>query len=247
MVEEGAIDDADAVFGLHCWSTLPVGTVGFKSGEAMASADMFTINVKGKGSHGADPGAGVDPIVAASYITTAFQSIVSRETNPWDQAVVTVARINSGLSSNVIPETAVMEGTFRALGEKVRLRLRDGIERIATLTAQAHRAFAEVSFSPDSYPILFNDEAMTKFARDTAESALGSSRIVDLKSPTMGAEDFAFYLQKKPGSFLFVGNNASADESSPNLHSPYFNFNDDALPTSIETMATIAMRFLEGA
>ena len=213
----------------------------------MASADMFTIDVKGKGCHAADPGAGVDPIVVAAHITTALQSIVSRETNPWDAAVVTVARIDSGFASNVIPETAVMEGTFRALREKVRLRLRDSIERIVTLTAQAHRASAEVTFSPDCYPLLYNDEAMTKFARDTAESALGSDRLVDLKYPTMGAEDFAFYLQKKPGSFFFVGNNPSKTEPSPNLHSPHFNFNDDALPTSIELMGRMAIRFLEDA
>ncbi len=246
MVEEGAIADADAVFGLHCWPTLPVGSVGFKSGAAMASADMFIINVTGKGCHAADPGAGVDPILVAAHITTALQSIVSRETNPWDAAVVTVARINSGFASNVIPETAIMEGTFRALSEKVRLRLRDSIERIATLTALAHRARAEVIFSPDCYPLLYNDEAMTKFVRDTAESALGSERLIDLKYPTMGAEDFAFYLQEKPGSFFFIGNNPSDTEPYPNLHSPHFNFSDDALPTSIELMSAVAIRFLAG-
>jgi len=245
IVEEGVLDGVDGVFGLHCWPTIPVGQVGFKSGAAMASADFFHITVRGKGAHGADPGAGVDPIVVASHITIALQNIASREVDPWKAAVVTVASVHSGNATNVIPETAVLEGTYRALDEDVRRHVGEAIERIARLTAEAHRAEADIVFGHDSYPVLVNDAAMTEFARETARETFGESSIRDLKYPTMGAEDFAFYLQKIPGSFLFLGVNPSDTERYPNLHSPRFNFNDDALPLGVELMSRLAIRFLE--
>ena len=245
IVQEGLLDDVDAVFGLHCWPTLAVGTVGFKPGAAMASADTFTIRITGKGCHGADPGAGVDPIMVASYIVTALQTLVSREMNPWEPSVVTIARIEAGFASNVIPETATMDGTFRALTPKVRARLHEGIERIAVHTAEAHRATAMVHFHEATYPPLHNDPAMTAFARTVAQDAFGDDAPVDIKVPTMGAEDFAYYLEKRPGCFLFLGNNPSKTEPYPALHNPRFNFNDDALPYGMELMARIAIDYLE--
>jgi amidohydrolase len=245
MVNEGALDGAQGVFGLHCWPTIPVGKVGFKSGSAMASGDFFFITVRGKGCHGADPGAGVDPLIVASYITVALQSIVSREIDPWHPAVVTVARIDGGFASNVIPETAKIDGTFRALDARTRSKLFEAIERIATLTAKAHRAEAEIAWGNDPYPPLVNDDAMLAFSRDVTRETFGEASVLDLKHPTMGAEDFAFYLEKVPGAFLFLGNNPSATEPYPPLHSPHFNFNDDALPIGVEMMANVALRFLE--
>lgn len=247
IVEEGLLDDVQAVFALHGWPSLPVGAVGIKSGPAMASADFFRIDIAGKGCHGGDPAAGIDPVVVASHITTGLQNIASREINPWDPVVVTVARIQAGTTSNVIPENAFIEGTFRALDEKVRHKIFDALERIAENTARAHRATAEVSFLGHPYPPLHNDEAMSLFARDTIVDAFGKDNLAEPEHPAMGAEDFAFYLQKTPGAFLFLGVNPRDDEAHPPLHSPHFNFNDDALATGIELMSRLALGFLKRA
>lgn len=246
IVEEGILNGMDAVFGMHCWPTLPVGVVGVKDGAAMASADFFQIDVVGKGCHGADPGAGVDPIVVASHITTALQSIVSREVDPWQSAVISVTQIDSGFALNVIPERAKMQGTFRALNDKVRQKVFEAIPRIAENTALAHRATAEVTFPGTPYPVLHNDLEQTNFARRVIADSFGDGGLHELRFPTMGAEDFAFYLQKVPGTFVFLGNNPSQTEPYPNLHSPHFDFNDDALPQGIELLSTLAMRSLAG-
>lgn len=245
IVEEGILDDVDAVFGLHCWPTLPVGQIGIKPGAAMASADFFRIKITGKGCHGADPAAGVDPLYIAAQIVIALQGIVSRETNPWDPAVLTVARIQAGFASNVIPETALMEGTFRALTPAVRDQLLEAIPRIAEHTAQAHRATASVHFDGTPYPALHNDPAMSQFAQETVRSVFGEAALHEPKAASMAAEDFAFYLNHTPGAFLFLGNNLDASTVYPGLHSPHFNFCDDALAMGIETMSQLALRFLK--
>ena len=244
MVEEGVMDDVDAIFGLHCWPTLPTGMVAVKSGVAMASADFFRIEIIGKGCHAADPGAGVDPVVVASQITTALQHVVSREINPWDPAVLTVAKIEAGDAANVIPESAILVGTFRALREKVRLKIHDAIERIATHTALAHRATAQVRFEGIPYPPLRNDPVMSQFAKETVIDIFGPDRLSEPKHPTMASEDFAFYLQKAPGAFVYLGNNPSQTEAYPALHSPHFDFNDEALPTGMTLLSGLAIRFL---
>lgn len=246
IVEEGILDDVDAVFGLHCWPTFPIGQVGVKSGPAMASADFFHISIEGVGCHGADPAAGVDPIYVASQIVTALQSIVSRETNPWDPAVLTVARIQAGFASNVIPETAMMEGTFRALTPEVRNRILEALPRVVEHTAKAHRAIAKVHFGGEPYPPLHNDPAMSAFAMDTVKDIFGEKALIEPHAASMAAEDFAFYLNKTPGAFLFLGNNPDASTTYPGLHSPHFDFCDEALPVGIETMSELAIRFLKG-
>ena len=245
IVEEGLLDGVDAVFGLHCWPTLPVGQVGIKSGPAMASADFFHIDIHGVGCHGADPAAGVDPVYVASQIVSALQSIVSRETNPWDPAVLTVAHIKAGFASNVIPETAIMEGTFRALTPEVRERILEALPRVAEFTAKAHRATAKVHFDGTPYPALHNDPAMSAFAKDTVKDVFGADALYEPHAASMAAEDFAFYLNNTPGAFLFLGNNPDATNAYPGLHSPHFDFCDDALPVGIQTMSELAIRFLK--
>lgn len=244
IVEEGILDDVDAVFALHCWPSLPVGQVGVKSGAAMASADFFRIEICGEGCHGADPASGVDPVLIAGHILTALQSVVSRETNPWDPAVLTVAKIQAGQASNVIPESAIMEGTFRALSSKVRDHIFDAIPRIVEHTAQAHRAEAIVHFDGEPYPFLHNDPAMSEFAKDAVRDVFGEEQLYEPNFASMASEDFAFYLQKVPGAFLFLGNNPDPATRYPGLHSPRFNFCDDALPYGIELMSSVAMRYL---
>lgn len=244
IVEEGLLDDVEAAFGLHCWPTLPVGMVAVKSGDAMASADFFSIDVQGKGCHAAEPAAGVDPVVVAAHITTALQSVVSREINPWDPAVLTVAKIEAGATSNVISDTARLVGTFRALREKVRNRIHDAIVRIAENTARAHRAEAVVRFEGIPYPPLYNDPAMSEFVQETVTQTFGPDRFAAPRFATMGSEDFAFYLQKVPGAFMFLGNNPNPDTPYPALHNAHFDFCDDALPTGMHLMSQLAVRFL---
>lgn len=244
MVEEGVLDGVSAAFGLHGWPWLPVGMVAIKEGPAMASADFFRITIVGKGTHGADPGSGVDPIVVAAHVVTALQNIVAREVNPWDAAVVTVAKIESGFAWNVIPETATLEGTFRALSDSVRNHLYESIRRVAENTARAHRAEARVEFPGEPYPCLYNDVAMSQFAADIVRDAFGEESLMQPKYPTMGAEDFAFYLQKVPGSYLWLGVNPSSTQPYPPLHSPRYDFNDDALPVGIEMFSRIALDYL---
>jgi len=245
MVEEGVLDGVDAAFGLHGWPWLPAGMVAIKEGPAMASADFFRITIEGKGTHAADPASGVDPIVVAGQVLVALQNIVSREVNPWDAAVITVAKIESGFAWNVIPERAVMEGTFRALSDAVRDQLYAAIPRIAQHTAAAHRAEARVEFPGEPYPCLHNDPAMSRFAAGVVREAFGEGSLIEPRYPTMGAEDFSFYLQRVPGAYLWLGVNPSSDGAPyPPLHSPRFDFTDAALPVGIEVMSRIALEFL---
>ena len=245
MVEEGLLDGVDAAFGLHGWPTLRTGVVGVKAGTAMASADFFQITIEGVGTHAADPGSGVDPIAVAGHVLTALQNIVSREIDPWEPAVITVAKIHSGRATNVIPEKAHMEGTFRALSQRVREQIFQAIPRVVEHTAAAHRARGTTEFTGEPYPSLFNDPEMSALAKRVVVDAFGADRLHEPANATMGAEDFAFYLQKVPGAYVFLGVNPSESERYPPLHSPRYDFNDDALPTGIEYMSRIALRFLE--
>jgi len=244
IVEEGILDDVDAVFAQHCWPGLPCGSVAIGTGPVMASADFFRITVQGKGGHGANPGAAIDPVVVSAHIITALQSIVSRETDPWSSVVVSVARIASGFASNIIPDTAVMEGTFRALSPESRQHTLEAITRIASHVAQAFRASATVETEGPGYPVLINDVAMGEFAQSAACKAFGTEQLIPVTHPYMTAEDFAYYLQKVPGAFLFLGNDTPEATDPPSLHSPRFVFNDAALPVGMEGLATIAEEFL---
>lgn len=244
IVEEGLLNDVGAVFALHCWPGLPCGSVAIGSGPVMASADFFRIVVKGRGGHGANPGAAIDPIVVAAHIVTALQSIVSRETDPWSAAVVSVARIESGFASNIIPETAIMEGTFRALSPEVREHTAAAIERIATQVASAFRAEATVESEGAGYPVLINDTTMSAFAQEVARQTLGDDHLIPVTHPYMTAEDFAYYLQAVPGAFIFLGNDTPGATDPPSLHSPRFIFNDNAIPVAMETMANVALHYL---
>jgi len=238
IVQEGLIDGASAVFALHAWPGLPVGRFGVKSGAVMASADWFRITITGRGCHGADPAAGIDPVVVAAQLVIALQTIVSREIDPQNPAVVTVGKIEAGAANNVIPETAVLEGSYRALDMGVRDHITEAVQRISTSIAAAHRATAEVVFSDDYYIPLVNDAGMTDFARKTIVEALGPDAVVEIQRPTMASEDFAFYLEKAPGSFIVFG----VGDAKP-LHSPYFTFNDDAIPHAVKVLVALATQF----
>lgn len=245
IVEEGVLDGVDAVFALHGWPTLPLGSIGVKNGCLLASATDFHITVHGHGCHGAQPSNGVDSVLVAAHITTALQSIVSREIKSSEPAVVTVGHIEGGAATNVIPETAGLHGTFRSLNDRTHERIREAIERIATSTALAFRATASVQFGDVTYPALHNDDQKVDFVRETVRDILGHEHLTEMDEPSMGAEDFAFYLQKVPGAFFLLGVNPDSSSPYPSLHNPHYDFNDEALFPGIQMMASLAYRFLD--
>jgi amidohydrolase len=245
IVQEGVLDGVDAAFAFHGWPTVPLGRVSVRPGWMMAGAQDFFIRVNGRGCHGADPAAGVDPIVAAAQIVVSLQTVVSREINPWDAGVVTVGRIEAGQSTNIIPEMAVVQGTMRSIKPDVMERISSSVERIAVNTARALGAEAEVRFADAPYPPLYNDPEMTEFVREVAQDVLGEQNVEEPEAPCMGAEDFAFYLQKAPGALIYLGVNPNPDEPYPSLHNPRYNFGDGPLEPGIKVMANLALRFLE--
>jgi hippurate hydrolase len=246
MVQEGVLEDVDAAFALHAWPSLPVGSIGLKMGPAMAGADTFRITIEGVGGHAAEPASGIDPVLIAAHTITALHSIVSRQVAPSDPAVVTVTRIQAGSGTNIIPEEAVLEGTYRALSEEVLQHLSSAITRIATRTAEAFGGRATVQPVGAHYPPLVNDPDMTRYAGRIARDLFGDERVVEMQEPTMAAEDFSYYLQKVPGAFVFLGNGDPQDMAvSPRLHSPRFDFNDKAIPVGVELLATLALRFFD--
>ena len=244
MVEEGVLEGTDAVFALHAWPATPVGYVGVRAGTIMASADWFRVTIHGKGCHGADPASGVDPVVVAAHLTTALQTIASRELDPCEAGVVTVGRIEAGTASNIIPDTAVLEGTIRGLTESTVERIATAIERLAQCTARAFRAEADVRFGDIVYPPAINDPGMTAFVKDTVTETLGPDKLIEVSNPSMTAEDFAFYLQRVPGAFVWLGNAPADGSPCPPLHTARFDFSDAALVPAMKLLTGLVTRFL---
>jgi len=244
IVQEGVLDGVDAAFALHGWPTLPVGHIGIRPGAMLAGAGVFKMIVHGRGCHAADPGAGVDPIAAGAQIITALQTIVSREVNPWDAGVVSVTKFHSGTATNITPETAVLEGTYRSLNDATHQRIEDSIRRIAEGVGASMLAKVEVHFSENRYPVLFNDPGMTQFVIDTGRKLFGDNNVTEFDAPYMGAEDFSYYLQKAPGAFICLGVNPRPDAPYPPLHSPRYNFGDAPVPIGIRLLSNLALRYL---
>ncbi|MDZ4858187.1 MAG: M20 family metallopeptidase [Candidatus Hydrogenedentes bacterium] len=245
IVEEGVLDGVDAAFALHGWPTLPIGHIGIRPGAMLAGAGVFKMIVHGKGCHAADPAAGVDPIVAGAHIVTALQSVVSREINPWDAGVVSVTKFHGGTATNITPESAVLEGTYRSLNDAIHQQIEDSIRRIAEQTAAAMRATVEVRFSENRYPVLFNDPDMTQFVIRAGHDLFGEYNVTEFDAPYMGAEDFSYYLQKAPGAFVCLGVNPNPGAPYPPLHNPKYDFGDAPIPVAMRLMSNLALRFLE--
>ncbi|MBA9031896.1 M20 aminoacylase family protein [Rhizobium leguminosarum] len=240
MISEGLFErfPVDAVFGLHNWPGVPAGQFGFVSGPAMASVDQAVIKIIGKGGHGAEPHHAVDPVLASASFITALQSVVSRNVDPQEMAVVTVGSIHAGSASNVIPESVEMKLTMRAFSETVRQLLRERIPALARAQAESFGAEADVNYRL-GFPALINHAAETAFARDVADDALGPAAIEKDFRPRTASEDFAFMLQANPGSYVFVGNGDSAP-----LHSAHYNFNDAIIAPAARYWVRLAETFL---
>ncbi len=228
MVEEGLFDrfPCDSVFGMHNIPWLEPGTFAVKPGPLMAGFDIFEVTVTGKGAHGAMPHTGHDPVVAAAQIVTALQTVVARHLNPLDAGVVSVTQIHAGDTWNVIPEQVVLRGTTRAFKVAVQDQIEAGIRRIAAQIAAAHECTVAVRYER-RYPPTVNAEAPTAVAAAVAADVVGEDKVLRDPTPTMGAEDFAFMLNAKPGCYIWLGNGS---RNGAGLHNPAYDFNDDVLP-----------------
>lgn len=240
MIEDGLFErfPVDAVFGLHNWPGVPTGQFAFLTGPAMASVDLVIIKIIGKGGHGAKPQQTVDPVVASAALITALQTIVSRSVDPLEMAVVTVGSIHGGNAPNVIPDSVELQLTVRTFNQDIREQIRQRLTALAEGQAASFGARAEVYY-PRGYPVLINSAAETDFARDVARRHFGDARIHDGLRPITASEDFAFMLQQRPGSYLFIGNGDSAD-----LHSPNYDFNDAILPDAARYWVHLAEDYL---
>jgi amidohydrolase len=246
MVEQGLFDKfpVEAVYGMHNKPGLPVGKFGIRPGPMMAAYDRFEIAIRGKGTHGAMPHLGIDPVVVAANIVTALQSIASRATDPVEAVVVSVTQIHGGDTWNVIPDDVVIRGTTRAFKPEIHKSLEPSIRRIAEGVCAAFGATMTMRYDY-GYPPLVNDEAHTRTAAEIAAEIVGPENVNSTLDPTMGAEDFAFMLQAKPGAYIFIGNGPA--EGGCLLHSPHYDFNDEILPLGASYWARLVERTLPKA
>jgi amidohydrolase len=246
MIREGVLDapKVDMTLGLHLWNEKPLGWVGVTKGPIMAGAEIFTIQVSGRGGHGAIPDRAVDPIVAAAQMVSALQTVVSRNVSPLDTAVVSVTNIHGGTTFNVIPQAVRLEGTIRTFDSGVRQKVVERIELIAQGIASALGCQAEVSVKLIT-PALVNHDSVAARVQETAQRVLPES-VIDDGYQTMTAEDMAFMQEKVLGCYFFVGSNNTARHLDYGHHHPKFDFDEEALVRASALMASAAMDILNG-
>jgi amidohydrolase len=239
MVEAGVLEGVDAVFGLHLWQLLPTGCVGIVKGPMMANSDSFSIAVKGRGGHGSMPQATVDPILAASHLVVNVQSIVSRNVDPLKPCVVSFGMIRGGTTFNVIPGEVTLTGTVRSFQPEVQKLVETRLREIAEETGRVFGATCTFEYEK-GYPALVNHADMVDLVLRVARQILGEERIRPFE-PIMGGEDFAYYLQKVPGAFFFLG---MGDGQHHPHHHPAFDIDERALPQGVMLLTAIALEFI---
>ncbi len=231
MIKEGLFQQfpADYVFGMHNFPDIPLGHFAIKFGPFMAAFDCFEIQITGKACHAAIPQSGNDPILAASHLIQALQSIVSRNVNPDDSAVLSITQIHAGDTWNAIPDTVILRGTYRCFKDDVQQLVKQRIEQLTLSICEGFEVTGNVIFNPENpgYPVTFNHQQETEIAIQAATKVVGESGLVLDPTPSMGSEDFAFMLQEKPGCYVWIGNGPSM--GSCLLHNPRYDFNDDIL------------------
>jgi hippurate hydrolase len=255
MLDEGILDvgpnrdgsesPLTAAYALHITSSLPAGFIGTKGGPIMASSDVLRIEVKGKGGHASEPFRTLDPVPVACEIVTALQAFVTRRIEIWDPTVITVTKLIAGTATNVIPEVARIEGTIRAMSAATRKKVHDGIKRVAEGIAAAHDMEATVEVVL-GYPVTVNDEPSADFALDVAEAIVGNNAAIRMPHAVMGAEDFSYVLEKKPGAMVFLGGTPHDKDfrtAAPN-HSNRVMFEEEAMITGMSVYSSLALRTL---
>lgn len=245
LVQRGVLDAprVDAAVALHAWPTQPLGSIAIRHGAATAANNEIRIRVRGRGGHGAYPHRCVDPILVAAHIVTGLQSLVARHVNPFESAVVTIGQITAGAAANVIPPECHMRGTIRYYLPEIGELLREGTRRIAQSIAHAQGAEADVQIL-GGYPALSNDEQVAELIENTARDLFGDEHVITKESPSMGAEDFAFYAQKVPAAMFRLGVRPPDMDVYPGLHNPRFEFRDEALPVGVRMFCELVLRFL---
>lgn len=242
MIAENILDDVDYVFGAHLDSSLPIGKVSVGARYQMAAVDYFKIDLKGRGGHGARPQNAIDALVAGAELVGALQKIVSRNVNPLESAVVTIGQFHSGTAFNVIAETAMLEGTVRTYDESIRQLVKERIEQITKGIALAHQIEFEIDYL-HGYPALYNDEAQTEKVRQAFLKGFGSEAVVE-QVPTMGAEDFAYFLLEKTGTYFRVGSRNEKKETQYAHHHGSFDIDENALTNIQKAFAYIVQDYL---
>jgi hippurate hydrolase len=251
MIEDGLFEQCpmDAIYGMHNWPGAPVGTMSVVEGPMMASSNEFYVTVKGKGAHAAQPHKGIDPVMVAVQIAQSWQTIISRQKSPLDTAVLSITQIHAGSATNVIPDEAELVGTVRTFTQPVLDMIEQRMGEIARHTAAAFGAEVDFTFRRN-YPPLVNHSAETKFAVEVMKSVVGADHVDDNVEPTMGAEDFAFFLQAKPGCYVFIGNGEGDHRDGGHglgpcvLHNGSYDFNDHLLPIGASFWVRLAEQSL---
>jgi hippurate hydrolase len=236
----------DAVFAMHNMPGIEQGRLVLREGATMASSDYATITLTGFGGHGAMPHRAADPIVAAASIVMALQTIVARNVDPLHAAVVTVGALHAGKANNVIPASATLELSVRALDREVRATLERRIKALVAAQAESFGVTAKVDWKP-GYAVLVNTPAETAFAREVATELVGAERVTLQGPPLTGSEDFAFMLERVPGSYLFIGNGTADGEGGCMVHNPGYDFNDRNIGIGSAYWVLLAERFLQAA
>jgi hippurate hydrolase len=243
MVEEGLFDQfpVEAVFGMHNWPGMAVGQFGVRPGPMMAAFDVFEITIRGNGTHAAMPHLGVDPIVAASLVVTALQTIASRNTNPLDQLVISVTQFHAGDTWNVIPPSALLRGTVRTFRKEVQDATEAAMARVIDGVCASCGAQGELRYER-RYPATVNSAQEAIWSADVAANVAGQQNVDRDPQPCMGGEDFSFMLQQRPGAYVWVGNGPS--DNGRLLHNPRYDFNDDIIPIGASYWARLVEKLL---
>ncbi|WP_309625992.1 M20 aminoacylase family protein [Methylibium sp.] len=250
MIKDGLFErfPMEAVFGAHNWPGMKVGQFAVKSGPVFASSNEFKITIHGKGAHGAMPHLGIDPVPVACQMVQAFQTIITRNMRPIDTGVISVTMIHTGEATNVVPESCVLEGTVRSFTTEVLDLIERRMKTVADATCAAFEASCEFEFARN-YPPTINHAAETEFAKSVMAEVVGSENVLEFE-PTMGAEDFSYFLQARPGCYFVIGNGDGAHRAGGHglgpcmLHNPSYDFNDDLIPLGATLWVRLAERWL---
>lgn len=243
MIKEGVLDGVQAIGGMHLWSGVPVGKVQWKYGPIMAAVDDWTVTFTGKGGHGAVPHTAIDPMIPAANLIMALQSIVSREVDPADTAVISVGLLSSGDAFNIIPEKSSLTGNTRSFTDETHDALAEKIRRVADGIAATYRCKAETVINV-LYPSVINHPGCTDALRESAAAVVGEEN-VEQAPVYMVSEDFSYFQRKVPGVFYFVGSGDAETKTNYPHHSPSFNVDDRAIPVGISVMSTFALNMLD--
>jgi len=246
MIEDGMFEDFNIqeVYALHNWPELPLGTIALNSGPMMAAVDEFDITVKGKGGHAAMPQLAIDPIVIASQIVIAIQTIISRSINPVDKALISITKIHGGTAYNVIDDEVKLSGTIRTFKPETRSFIEKKMKEVSEGIAKAQGAGVNIEVDlVNKYPATINSKKESEFAASVAKKIAGEENVITDIDPCMGGEDFSYLLEKKPGSYLYIGQ--GDDDHKAHLHTTKYDFNDDLLPLGVNFWVGLVNHYFE--